>query len=181
MTSRRGGRENSARHKDYRGGSGPTSCLLAMKRHRPFSSPGHVRDHDAFFLFTGMVLSPSLDTPNCGAVQRWTALGPTLCRVAAPRHRVCAVGVRDSAALGFGGSEAQGIVSRRERADNQNGSLGTRPPQAVMASAKRDAALTGDWRQQHSMNLAYDTASTAFGGTEGIGRMPMQIYYLWQN
>ena len=43
-----GGRENSARHKDFRGGSGPTSCLLAMKRHGPFSSPGHLRDHEPF-------------------------------------------------------------------------------------------------------------------------------------
>ena len=45
-----GGRENSARHKDFRGGSGPTSYLLAMKRHGPFSSPGHVRDHEPFFI-----------------------------------------------------------------------------------------------------------------------------------
>ena len=27
----------------------PTSCLLAMKRHGPFSSPGHVCDHEPFF------------------------------------------------------------------------------------------------------------------------------------
>ena len=50
VTSSRGGRENSARHKDFRGGSAPTSCLLAMKRHGPFSSPGHVRDHEPFFI-----------------------------------------------------------------------------------------------------------------------------------
>ena len=50
VTSSRGGRENSARHKDFRGGSGPTSCLLAMKRHGPFSSPGHVRDHEPFLI-----------------------------------------------------------------------------------------------------------------------------------
>ena len=50
VTSSWGGRENSARHKDFRGGSGPTSCLLAMKRHGPFSSPGHVRYHEPFFV-----------------------------------------------------------------------------------------------------------------------------------
>ena len=50
VTSSRGGRENSARHKHFRGGTGPTSCLLAMKRHGPFSSPGHVRDHEPFFI-----------------------------------------------------------------------------------------------------------------------------------
>ena len=38
-----------------------------------------------------------------------------------------------------------------------------------MASTNRDAALTGDWRQQHSVNLAHDAAGTAFGRTEGIG------------
>ena len=127
-----------------------------MKRNGPFSSPGHVRDHESFFSFTGIVRSPSLDTPTRDAVRLWTALGPGLCRVAATRHQVCAypcldtpnrdavrlwtalgpglcrvaatkhqvcpLGVRDSAALGFGGSEAQGIVSRRGRADGQTGS-----------------------------------------------------------
>ena len=39
VATSRGGRENSAQHKDFRGGSGPSSCLLAMKRHGPFSSP----------------------------------------------------------------------------------------------------------------------------------------------
>ena len=154
VTSSRGGRENSARHKDFRGGSGPTSCLLAMKRHGPFSSPSHVRDHEPFFYSLGSCAYPSLDTPNRDAVRLWTALGPGLCRVAATRHQVCAVGVRNNAALGFGGSEAQGIVSRRGRADGQTGSSGTRPPPAAMASANRDAALTGDWQQQHSLNLA---------------------------
>ena len=42
------------------------------------------------FLFTGIVRSPSLDTPNRDAVRLWTALGPRLCRVAATRHQVCA-------------------------------------------------------------------------------------------
>ena len=45
-----GGEGKHTRHKDFRGGSGPTSCLLAMKRHGPFSSPGHVRDHEPFFI-----------------------------------------------------------------------------------------------------------------------------------
>ena len=42
------------------------------------------------FLFTGIVRSPSLDTPNRDAVRLWTALGPKLCCVAASRHQVCA-------------------------------------------------------------------------------------------
>ena len=42
------------------------------------------------FLFTGIVWSPSLDTPNHDTVRLWTALGPGICRVAASRHQVCA-------------------------------------------------------------------------------------------
>ena len=64
VTTSRGGRENSARHKDFRGGSGPTSCLLAMKRHGPFSSPGHVRDHEPFFIhWDGAIPQPGYPQP----------------------------------------------------------------------------------------------------------------------
>ena len=36
---------------------------------------------------------PCLDTPNRDAVRLWTAQGPRLCRVAATRDQVCAVGI----------------------------------------------------------------------------------------
>ena len=155
----------------------PTSCLLAMKQHGPFSSPGHVCDHEPFFFHSlglcdppawipptvtpcgygrlwgpglcrvaatrrPVCAYPCLDTPNRDAVRLWTALGPGLCRVAATRHQVCAVSVKNSAALGFGGSEARGIVSRRGRGEGQTGSSGTRPLPAAMASANRDAVLS---------------------------------------
>ena len=84
------GRENSARHKVFRGGSRPTSCLLAMKRHGPFFCPQVTCVTMSHFLFTGILRSPTLDTPNRDAVRLWTALGPRLCCVAASRHQVCA-------------------------------------------------------------------------------------------
>ena len=144
-----------------------------MKRHGPFLSPGHVRDHEPFYYSLGSCDPPAWIPPNRDAVWLWTALGPGLCRMAATRHLVCAVKVRDSAVLGFGGSEVQGIVSRRERANGPTRSSGTRPPPAAMASADRDAALTGDWRRQHSLKLAWDARGTTFGRTEGIGCVPM--------
>ena len=94
----------------------------------------------------------SLNTPTRDAVRLWTALGPRLCRVAADKRQVCAVEVREEAALGFNGSQAQGVLSGRGRADGQTGSTGTRPPPAAMASVNREAALTGDWRQLCSLN-----------------------------
>ena len=65
VTSSWGGRENSARHKDFREGSGPTSCLLAIKRHGHFSSPGHVRDHEPFFIHWDRAI------PQLGYPQPW--------------------------------------------------------------------------------------------------------------
>ena len=99
------------------------------------------------------VHQPSQETPTRDAVRLWTALGPRLCRVAAGMHQMCTVDVRDKAALGFGGSPAQGMLSSRGRADGQPGPSGTRPPPTAMASVNREAALTGDWRQLHSLNL----------------------------
>ena len=143
---------------------------------------------------------PCLDTPNRDAVRLWTALGPRLCRVAATRHQVCAVSVRNSAALGFGGSEAQGIVSRRGRGEGRTGSSGTRPLPAAMGSANRDAALSCRhyfWQNRGHWACAH-TESITFGRTEGTWRVPMQsllllaelkalgvypcgVYYFWQN
>ena len=102
---------------------GPGLCRVAATRHQ-------------------VCAYPCLDTPTRDAVRLWTALGPRLCRVAATRHQVCAVSVKNIAALGFGGGEAQGIVSRRGRGEGQTGSSGTRPLPAAMASANRDAALS---------------------------------------
>ena len=93
---------------------------------------------------------PCPDTPTRDAVRLWTALGPRLCRVAATKHQVCAVSIKNSAALGLGGSEAHGIVSRRGRGEGQTGSSGTTPlpilhghtPNAF-SSAKRNKVCMG--------------------------------------
>ena len=194
---------------------GPGLCRVAATRHQVCADPClGTPNRDAVRLWTALGPSlchvaatrhqvcayPCLDTPNRDAMGLWTALGPRLCRVAATRHRVCAASVRDSATLGFGGSEAQGIVSPRGRGEGRTGSSGTRPLPAAMGSANRGAALSCRhyfWQNRGHWACAH-TECITFGRTEGTWRVPMQsllllaelkargmgpcgVYYFWQN
>ena len=134
-----------------------------MKRHGPFWSPGHMHDHEPFFYSLGscdlLAWIPPTVTP-CGYGRLW-GLGSAVWQQPDTR----------CAPWGSGIVQRWAPVVAKPRAlclavDEQKARLGHRERdhrQLRLASANRDAALIGDWRQQHSLNLAWDAAGTAFG------------------